>query len=375
MSAPPGHDIGASMLPAIGGTIHAMRGGSMTSPYTGGVTAATSMLDAPPPSAVHIAGYKGGSLNNVGVAVAVAASANANAAASAQASEASAQPSADPVEKSEASVQQSEASVQQSEASAQPSVQQSEASAAASAQPSAQSSAASAQPPAASIENPDPSSELPVIASDLIPSDKTNPFAIAAVAAVSASISSKDETDELNETDETDETDESKSITVYGKKYNITNPEKYKTNNEGWNKLLSMLHFDIFDEDKQQKIKQMIYDQPTCLEEDLPISSAVKCAPMREIIQMIAIELLRKGYMNDSSGRTVHIEFDPEKQVKSLSETKFQMMINPSELSASSDPEAPSQSEAPSQPEAPSEPISKGGKVRDRKRRIIRKHK
>ena len=44
MSAPPGHDVGASMLPATGGTIHAMHGGSMTSPYTGGVTAATSLL-------------------------------------------------------------------------------------------------------------------------------------------------------------------------------------------------------------------------------------------------------------------------------------------------------------------------------------------
>ena len=43
MSAPPGHDVGASMLPSTGGTIHAMSGGSM-SPYTGGVTAASSLL-------------------------------------------------------------------------------------------------------------------------------------------------------------------------------------------------------------------------------------------------------------------------------------------------------------------------------------------
>lgn len=245
MSAPPGHDVGASMLPSTGGTIHAMSGGSMTSPYTGGVTATSSLL---PVGSGDIAQYKGGSIGGE-----------------------------DPTTGS--------------------------------------TTGPSAGPTAA----------------DLIPTaNETKPFVIAAVAAMSVSIA-KDE--ELGEPG-------TKLIKVYGKKYYVTDPEKDKTNNKGWNELLSMLHFDMFKDEKLQKIKQMIYDQPTCLENDLPISSAIKCAPMREIIQMIAIELLRSGYMNNASGHTIHIEFDPKKQVKALSEEKFRVMLKPTDLNPLDSPAA-----------------------------------
>jgi hypothetical protein len=275
------------MLPAVGGTINAMSGGSMSSPYTGDDTAATSMLRSLPPSAAPIAEYKGGawvepSPAHVAVAAAIASDL------------------IDPLSKNDAA------------------------------------------PVAVAI-----SAAKPTLS-------KTDPFITAAIA-VSSRLA------DVNEIKP--ETDKNvKTIIVHGIKYEVTDPTK--EDNVGWTTLLKKLHFDVFKGKTKIKIKEMIYNQPTCLENDLPISSLITCAPIRRIIQTILIALLRSGKINDSRSE-VKMIFNPATDAKALSKQakKEKKVVEPEAV----------------EPVEPLEPVEleevKGGtrKARDRIRRIVRK--
>jgi len=377
MSAPSGYNADASMLPSTSGTIHAMSGGSMTSPYSGGISADTSLLRAPPASPGDITNYRGGGpLNNAAVAIA-ATNATAATTSATTAATTAATTSAVPIATTSAMTSTIPVATTSDIASSAngsipangsrpiipvPHILSDDALAAVAIATSAATSAVTSPIASSSIPESDLIEQIPSNSVSAMPSatispvsattsqpessaitSATDPFAIAAVAAVSIK-------------KVTDESDESlKTIIVYGKKYDVADPDA--DDNDGWKKLLKKLRFDVFRGDKKKKIKRMIYDQPTCLEHDLPISSLITCDPMRNIIRMISLELLHSGYMDDSSKSKVNITFDPEKQIKALSETKFQMMI-PTEKTETTEVTAP----------------TAGGTRKARKRRIIRQH-
>ena len=393
MSAPSGYNADASMLPSTSGTIHAMSGGSMTSPYSGGISADTSLLRAPPASPGDITNYRGGGpLNNAAVAIA-ATNATAATTSATTAATTAATTSAVPIATTSAMTSTIPVATTSDIASSAngsipangsrpiipvPHILSDDALAAVAIATSAATSAVTSPIASSSIPESDLIEQIPSNSVSAMPSatispvsattsqpessaitSATDPFAIAAVAAVSI----KKVTDESDESDKSDVINESnmeergalKTIIVYGKKYDVADPDA--DDNDGWKKLLKKLRFDVFRGDKKKKIKRMIYDQPTCLEHDLPISSLITCDPMRNIIRMISLELLHSGYMDDSSKSKVNITFDPEKQIKALSETKFQMMI-PTEKTETTEVTAP----------------TAGGTRKARKRRIIRQH-
>ena len=411
MSAPLGYNANASMLPSMSGTIHPMSGGSQ-SPYPEGTSAYSSLLPASPGPIVP---FRGGVQNANAAAIAVAASAAAAlsdppaaplpaAPLPADAPAAASLPVAPLSAPMPSAVASNEAAAAIAVAASLPAaaslpvaplpslpaplsapmpstVASNEAAAAIAVAASAASSASAAsiihdpvQPivPPASKE-----AAIAIVASEakakeaearntVQVSRDTNPFAIAAVAAVS--IKNKLDKSRDNEMNEIDET---KEIIVYGKKYHVTNPydEQYKNvDNEGWTALLEMLHFNVFDDATTQTIKEMIYDQPKCVEDNLPISSLIRCIPMRKIIQMIAYELLLSGKMDESS-YSIHINFDDEKQAKAISTTKMELPIaSPTAVTPEAiAPEAPGALEAP-----PEE--TRGGARKARKRRVIRQH-
>ena len=403
MSAPLGYNANASMLPSMSGTIHPMSGGSQ-SPYPEGTSAYSSLLPASPGPIVP---FRGGVQNANAAAIAVAASAAAAlsdppaaplpaAPLPADAPAAASLPVAPLSAPMPSAVASNEAAAAIAVAASLPAaaslpvaplpslpaplsapmpstVASNEAAAAIAVAASAASSASAAsiihdpvQPivPPASKE-----AAIAIVASEakakeaearntVQVSRDTNPFAIAAVAAVS--IKNKLDKSRDNEMNEIDET---KEIIVYGKKYHVTNPY-----DEGWTALLEMLHFNVFDDATTQTIKEMIYDQPKCVEDNLPISSLIRCIPMRKIIQMIAYELLLSGKMDESS-YSIHINFDDEKQAKAISTTKMELPIaSPTAVTPEAiAPEAPGALEAP-----PEE--TRGGARKARKRRVIRQH-
>ena len=368
MSAPLGYNANASMLPSMSGTIHPMSGGSQ-SPYPEGTSAYSSLLPASPGPIVP---FRGGVQNANAAAIAVAASAAALS--DPPLSEPAAPLPAAPAPALNPPVAPAPAapllaaplpSLPALPAPMPSVVASNEAAAAIAVAASAASSASAASIIPDPIQQASEEAAIAIVASKAKEAEArnivqvsrdTNPFAIAAVAAVS--IKNKLDKSRDNEMNEIDET---KEIIVYGKKYHVTNPydEQYKNvDNEGWTALLDMLHFNVFDDATTQTIKEMIYDQPKCVEDNLPISSLIKCIPMRKIIQMIAYELLLSGKMDESS-YSIHINFDDEKQAKAISTTKMELPIaSPTAVT----------------PEASKTPPVAGGARKARKRRVIRQH-
>jgi hypothetical protein len=146
-----------------------------------------------------------------------------------------------------------------------------------------------------------------------------------------------------------------KSIKIYGKEYIVGPPSTSfkKWSKPIWDKLMSDIGLDVLSPEDQEEFKIMIYDEPTCIEEDLLISSHIKCEPMRKFIFKLATKLLDIPDSN-CSGKKHTIIFDPDKHVEKLSVKNISVLSEPKEG-------------------APSLPL-KGG-LRQKKRRTIRKQK
>ena len=391
MSAPPGYNGGATMLPLTGGTIHAMSGGSMSSPYTGSDSYDTSLLRAVPPSAAPIAEYKGGggiyarggappggqSVNNL-----------------------NAQQPREGYNNNNGSSPEGDGIDQNGGLRAAPASMSNTASSAAVAINAASNAASNAVP--APVPAPAPAPALlvsalsspenaaraavatGVVASDLIdsndlsdPNSLPSPENAARVAvAISAMPHSSSSSTIANETDpftmaaiavaasaDTNGTvpksdKKMKTITVYGINYDVTDPAA--DDNEGWKKLLAKLRLDRLKDKRKIKIKKMIYDEPSCLEKDLPVTSLMTCAPIRFIIENVLIELLHRGKMDDSKSE-LKVIFDPQKDVEALSKHAVERAVErPSERPSEGPVERPA--------------ASAGGTRKARQRRIIRKH-
>jgi len=109
----------------------------------------------------------------------------------------------------------------------------------------------------------------------------------------------------------------------------------------------------------KEKIKKMIYDESTCLENDFPVSSLMTCAPIRFIIHNILMELLRSGKTYDSMSK-VNINFKPKTHVEELSKSAKAV-----EEAAVGEAAAAARVEAAE---------AAGGARKVRKRRILRSH-
>jgi len=158
--------------------------------------------------------------------------------------------------------------------------------------------------------------------------------------------------------DENDEEVETKVIKVFGKEYTVSNPEHDKKA-DMWKEVMSTLGFDALPANTQKELKEMIYEDSTCLEEDFPISTSITCDPMRKIIALIAEELLKKGLPNDHEGTTIDIEFKPDEQVKELSSITYGLPV----------------SEEPGEQKVEPTVEPKKGGLREKKRRTVRKRK
>jgi hypothetical protein len=333
MSAPPGYNETASMLPDGGGTIRAMHGGFSASPYSGGVTSMTSLLpevgERNAPILSHHGGAPTGAADppaSVILPIAIAAT-----------SAAAAAPIVAPVARVAPPV----------------------ASAAPDAAPVAPVAASVAAPVAASVAAPVAAS-VPAVDAPVAVSSSTSSSMIASSTSVPVTAADlKPSDDEMYGSDignagnnaadmkNVDEEIETKPITIYGKEY-IVGPPSICVKN--WDKLMADIGLDVLSPDDQKEFKDMIYNKPACIEEDLLISSHIKCEPMRKFIFKLATKLL--DIPNSScSGNKHTIIFDPEKHVEKLSVRNISVLSEPKEGA----------------------PV-KGG-LRQKKRRTIRKKK
>ena len=317
MSAPPGYNESASMIPDIGGTIRAMHGGFSASPYTGGVTAENSLLPKVSEVVAPITNYSGGAVHDVAVATTFLRNSLEPLATTAALPPASAAlPPASIINSPEPTSSASSASQPVATTSLQPST--------------SQVSQVSTGPLS--------SSDATLIVNDLT-SNPSAQAAIGTIATIAASANNgnngnnarsniantgNDVGKESNlieevENEKKDEEEETKTIKVYGKEYKVTEPHKQ---NKGWNSLMAILGLDTLPEEDQQEFKDMIYKDSTCIEKDLPISTSIKCEATRKFIFKVAEKLLDTPQLN-SNGTKIEIKFDPEKQVESLSVTNI----------------------------------------------------
>lgn len=362
MSAPPGYNANESMLPDAGGAIRAMQGGFLASPYTGGVTETTSLLKDVPAASAPITNYSGGgplATNSNALPIAIASSVAAANNAAPVAPVAPIAPIA-PVNAVEPVVP-AEAIAVASDAVASSTASSTASNVASNVVPVVATNAAP------SAVAPISSSSVSVPVKDIAPiTPATNSKNTKTVAtAVNVTTSSTDELEDK----------EKKPIKVFGKEYIVTNPS-LDLEDKNWNDAMAVLGFDALPSDKQKELKNMIYEDSTCVEEDLPISTSIKCEPMRKMIAMIAEELLKQGLPNERPGTTVHVDFKPEEQVKELSTVTLGLKVaeNTSDKSKEETPkEEPLKEEAPKE-EKSEEKKSTGG-LREKKRRTIRKRK
>jgi hypothetical protein len=313
-----------------------MQGGFSASPYTGGVSETNSLIKEVSPAAAPISNYSGGAVDNGMIPAAIASiAANANPAA-----EAAVAPVA-PVPAAEAAVEPVEqlpvAPVEQVLA------------------------AQVAQVPAVAYVPPQLSSSAPM---EILNSNPSANVAIATVASllnnnskkIKVAISAVAVNDEKKE--EKSDNTERKAITIYGKEYIVPNPKNRKKSTN-WDALMAALGFDVLSEMEQQEFKEMIYEMPTCIEEDLPISTSIDCEATRKFIFKVAKKLLEFPSSN-SSGKTIVVPFNSEKQLEHVSMKSFELVGN---QQGGSDEIEEKQSE------------KKRGGLRGKKRRTIRKQK
>jgi hypothetical protein len=337
MSAPPGYNESASMLPAGGGMIRAMQGGFSTSPYSGGVTELNSLLPAVRESNAPILSHHGGD----GTSASPAASSEAMAAVAVAA----------PSAASSAAPAAASSTAPAAALSAEPS-------AALSAEPSAASSAApSAALSAVPVQNSDNSYQVAAVAataahklSSSVPipvnelsnnnsvhndnSTRGNTDENVNMSSVNENSTNQNKkgTKKKNETENEDET-EKKMITLYGKEYEVGPP----VDDEKWNKLMANIGLDGLPKDRQNKFREMIYEDPSCIEDDRAISASIKCEQTRNFIYEVAKELLNMPASN-SSGKKIEITFKNENQVQKLSVDKIEVLSEPTGTTGPAEP-------------------------------------
>ena len=141
--------------------------------------------------------------------------------------------------------------------------------------------------------------------------------------------------------------------------------------NKGWTTLLATLRFDGLEKPIKDEIKQMIYDESTCLENDFPVTSLMTCAPIRFIIHNILMELLRSGKTYDSMSQ-VTMKFKPKKYVEELSKSAKAVEEAAEEARVREAAEEAARVEAAEG--AAAEGAGRGGARKARKRRILRSH-
>ena len=402
MSAPPGYNETASMLPDAGGAIRAMQGGFSASPYTGGVTAENSLLPKVPEAVAPITNYSGGAAPEaVPVAVASTFVRDSNAVPAAVIPNAVVPNTVPNVPVA--------ASVPAASVSAAP----------VAAAPVSTASVAAAPQSSTNVPlivqglNSNPTSQAAIgvvatlAASASHNSSDSNPNSIVADAGNNIGIMNNVEEDEAvngeavngkgangeganGEKAKSEENDEdTKSIKVYGKEYKLTPPNMP---NKAWNELMTNLGLDALSAEDQQEFKDMIYEDSTCIEKDLPISTSIKCEATRKFIFKVAEKLLDTPALN-SSGTKIEIKFDPEKQVESLSIKNIGVLSEPKPESKAEEPvkkadepvvppaapAVPAAEKASAPPAAPpavgKPPKMAGGKLRGKKHRTIRKQK
>ena len=391
MSAPPGYNETASMLPDAGGAIRAMHGGFSASPYTGGVAETNSLI---PDVRGSITSYSGGAANNT-IPVAIASTAVSNSPAPASVAPvapiapiAPVEPVAPiaPVEPVAVSESNSAVSESNSAVPAVAATSVSPAVASNSIQPVANSSVAPVSSSSVSVPvqilNANPSSHealakvaaLAQYEKNTKAQNKANNQANAAsnVATTNENVN-MNSVEQQNQNEEND--DNMKTIIVYGKEYSVPNPLDRKKN-DNWDKLMTILGLDVLSEDDQQEFKEMIYEDSSCIEQDLPISTSIKCEPTRKFIFKVATKLLNTSAFN-SSGTKVEVIFDPDKQVEQLSVKNIGVLSEseptPESKDATSDVVKPVE-EKPVEGK-PVEGKSTSGGLRGKKRRTVRKQK
>ena len=322
-SPPPGYSDAASMIPSAGGTIHAMQGGgSSDSPYSPNVDPMRNSVLGDYPAT--IAAYKGGAENNA-TRVAIA-SAVANGASAAPSVAPSAAPSVAPIAVPMA-VPVAVATMAAQPASSGPISSSSVDSmlepiavsvAAASALKPALKPAANALDPAlkpiavsvAALKQAAAANSLSAEQAESVDILTGNPTARAAIAAVSALAISN-----LKNSSILDDDVEEKPIKIYGKDYNLPDPAIDKKS-EKWSDIMQVTGLDALSEADQKEFKMMIYEEPTCIEEDLLIGTSIKCRAMRKLIYKISMKLLTSPFSVPSG---IELTFHNEANVKHLS--------------------------------------------------------
>lgn len=109
-----------------------------------------------------------------------------------------------------------------------------------------------------------------------------------------------------------------KLIKIYGKDYNLPDPaihEKSKT----WDEVMVATGLDALSNQDQKEFKIMIYEEPTCIEEDLQIGTSIKCKTMRKLIFKIAMKLLNSPFSVPSG---IELTFREDANIKHLSGIK-----------------------------------------------------
>lgn len=395
MSAPPGYDAGASMLPESGGAIRAMQGGFSASPYTGGITEQNSLIPDVPATIKNYSGGANGNSNQV-AAVGVVAANNAavnnaavnsgpvNSAPNGVAANNSVSPNMAAVAANAEPISSSSIPVPVEDIVESPPVSNNEMIAAIGTVASSNltNNTLSTTPTNGSnvgnMNNVNGNNNSNIRSN--VSTTGTNVANMSNVNIVEPTINqNRNKKKEISNnvaaavistisTLSEEEADETKTITVFGKEYIVSHPSSQKKD-ETWDTIMKALGFDVLPSDKQQKLKMMLYEDSTCVEEDLPISTSITCEPMREIIAMISEELLKKG-LPDKKGTPISIIFDPEEQVKAIS-VEGVKITNLSDAKTEPPVEESSSVEIPKKEDAET---VKGG-LREKKRRTIRKRK
>ena len=353
MSAPPGYNETASMLPDGGGAIRAMQGGFSASPYSGGVSETNSLIKDVSPAVAPISSYSGGN-GNAAIPIAIATTSVASPIVAA--------PAAKPVSSTSSSAEVQEVALATTLVAAAPSVAPSVAPL-----PAASAAASAAASPEDLLFNNNAYDSVAVFAA----SDLFNANATTALATL-GSIARKTNSTPIIKSVEEGKDAETKTITVYGKSYTVgTN-----TSTKDWNTLMENLGLDALSADDQKEFKEMIYDDPACVEEDLSVGASIKCRATRKFIFKVSKKLLD---IPASNGKKVEVIFDPDKQVETLSVQTIKVLSGSEGATGATGPaESNVQTGAtgatgPAEATGPTGATGTQGGLRQKKRRTIRK--